>query len=113
MNHYHVPCLDPADREPLCRFPNDVPIAGEPPEVYAAVEAYHEWLLASNLPKLFFWAHPGLVIPEDVARWYTQNLRNIRSVDLGPSLHYVQEDDPHGIGREIVAWLPGLGVGVA
>ncbi len=113
MSHYRAPFLDPADRELLYRFPNDAPIAGEPPEVYARVEAYHDWLLASDLPKLLFHAQPGTVITADVAAWYTTHLRNSRTVDLGPGLHYVQEDNPHGIGREIAAWLPGLGVGVS
>ena len=33
MDHYRAPFLDPADREPLYRFPNDAPIAGDPAEV--------------------------------------------------------------------------------
>ena len=112
MSRYRAPFLDPASREPLYRFANEVPIAGEPADVYARVDAYHDWLLASDLPKLFFWSHPGQVIPEDLAAWYTQRLRNTRSVDLGQGLHYVQEDNPHLIGSEIAAWLPGLVVGV-
>jgi len=109
MNHYRAPFLDPATREPLYRFPNDAPIAGEPAEVYSRVEAYHEWLLATDLPKLLFSAQPGVVITEDVARWYTENLRSVRHVDIGPGLHYLQEDNPHLIGSEIAAWLPSLG----
>ena len=113
MGRYRAPFLDPATREPLYRFANEVPIAGEPADVYARVEAYHDWLLGSDLPKLFFWSHPGQVIPEELAAWYAQHLPNTRSVDLGPGLHYVQEDNPHLIGRELAAWLPGLAVGVA
>ncbi len=113
MSHYRAPFLNPADREILYRFPNDAPIADEPPEVYAQVEAYHDWLLASDLPKLLFHAQPGTVITADVAAWYTERLRNSRTVNLGPGLHYMQEDNPHGIGREIAAWLPGLGLGVS
>ena len=106
MSHYRAPFLDPADREILYRFPNDAPIAGEPPDVYALVEAYHDWLLASDVPKLLFHAQPGVVITVDVAEWYTKHLRKLHIVDLGPGLHYVQEDNPHEIGREIAAWLP-------
>ena len=58
MDYYRAPFLQPASREPLYRFTNDAPIAGEPAEVYSKVEAYHEWLLANDLPKLLFTAQP-------------------------------------------------------
>ena len=112
MSHYRAPFLDPASREPLYRFPNDAPIAGEPAEVYSRVEAYHEWLLANDLPKLLFSAYPGVVITAEKAKWYAEHLRNSRSVDLGPGLHFLQEDNPHLIGSEVAAWLPSLGVGI-
>ena len=113
MTHYRAPFVDPASREPLYRFPNDAPIAGDPPDVAKIVEAYHEWLLANDLPKLLFWGHPGVIINEVLAKWYTEHLRNSRTVDLGPGLHYVQEDNPHLIGSEVAAWLPSLGIGVS
>ena len=106
MTRYRAPFLEPASREPLYRFPNEFPIAGEPPDVYAWAETYHAWLLASELPKLFFWAAPGGLILEEKARWYARTLRNVRTVELGAGRHFVQEDQPHRIGREIAAWLP-------
>ena len=113
MNHYRAPFLEPSSREPLYRFPNDVPIAGEPAEVYSRVEAANEWLLANDLPKLLFAAQPGIIVTEDVAKWYTERLHNSLTVDLGPGLHYVQEDNPHLIGSEVAAWLPSLGIGIS
>ncbi len=113
MNHYRAPFVDPASREPLYRWPNDAPIAGEPADVDRVLDAAHGWLLANDLPKLLFWGRPGVIITEDLAAWYTEHLHNSRTVDLGPGLHYLQEDNPHQIGREIAAWLPGLGVGVS
>ncbi|KAK3629128.1 hypothetical protein LTR56_018249 [Elasticomyces elasticus] len=105
MGHYRAPFLRREDREPLYRFPNSLPIAGEPHGVHLAVEAYHEWLLASRVEKLFFWGSPGALILEKDAKFYRENLLNCRSVDVGHGLHYIQEDHPHLIGRAIGEWL--------
>jgi len=35
-------------------------------------------------------------------------MRALTSVDIGPGLHFVQEDRPHEIGRAIRAWYEGL-----
>ncbi|KAK5723004.1 hypothetical protein LTR17_014054 [Elasticomyces elasticus] len=105
MDHYRAPFLRPEDREPLYRFPNSLPIAGEPHNVNLAVEAYHEWLLASPVRKLFFWASPGALVLEKDAMFYREKLLNCQSVHVGCGLHYIQEDHPHLIGRAIGEWL--------
>ncbi len=33
---------------------------------------------------------------------------NLKTVDIGPGLHFVQEDNPHEIGRELAKWYKGL-----
>ena len=35
-----------------------------------------------------------------------KKLKNTRAVYLGAAVHYVQEDHPHAIGRELADWLP-------
>jgi haloalkane dehalogenase len=50
MEEYRRPFLDPKDREPVYRFPNELPIAGTPHDVYAMAVAYHESLLATEMP---------------------------------------------------------------
>jgi len=59
MKEYRAPFLEPKHREPTWRFPNELPIAGEPVDVYAMATAYEQWLLETDLPKLFFWDSPG------------------------------------------------------
>ncbi len=108
MDAYRRPFLDPADREPVYRFPNELPIAGAPADVWAMAKAYDAWLLETETPKLLFWAEPGALISPSKAAWYTQRLKACRSVPLGAGVHYVQEDHPDVIGREIAAWLPTL-----
>jgi len=95
MAHYRAPYLDPSSREPLYRWANEVPIEGDPVDVS---EKYHAWLLESEVPKLFFWATPGVIIGEELAGWYRNTLKNTRSVGIGPGRHYLQEDNPSLIG---------------
>ncbi len=38
----------------------------------------------------------------------TSTLKNLKTVDIGPGLHFVQEDNPHEIGRELAKWYQGL-----
>ncbi|TLU70734.1 haloalkane dehalogenase [Lichenicoccus roseus] len=108
LDAYRRPFLDPASREPIWRFPNDLPIAGEPVDVYTMAVAYHDWLLETEVPKLFFWADPGALIPVERAAYYQTRLKACHSVALGEGIHYVQEDHPDLIGREIAGWLTNL-----
>src|SRR5262245_26752466 len=56
---YRAPFPTPQSRRPTWRFPNELPIAGEPADVYAALEAAHAALKSSRYPKLLFAADPG------------------------------------------------------
>ncbi len=69
-----------------------------------AVEAYNQKLRRSELPKLLFAADPGALMAAPVVEWAKQNLRNLSVVDIGPGIHFVQEDNPHLIGSELAAW---------
>jgi haloalkane dehalogenase len=71
-------------------------------------EAYHAWLLDTEIPKLFFWAEPGSIISTRRAEWLKSRLKTCRSVPLGPGRHFVQEDHADLIGQEIADWLPTL-----
>ena len=110
MAEYRRPFLDPKDREPIHRFPNELPIAGTPSDVYAMAMAYHDWLLETETPKIFFHATPGIFIPPARAAFYRGCLKSCRAVDLGEGYHYLQEDHPDTIGKEIAAWLSDKGL---
>jgi haloalkane dehalogenase len=109
MAEYRRPFLVPKDREPIYRFPNELPIAGTPSDVYAMAMAYHDWLLETETPKIFFHATPGIFIPPPRAAFYREHLKSCHTVDLGEGYHYLQEDHPDRIGQEIVMWLTKLG----
>ena len=107
MDAYRQPFLDAA-AQLIFQFPNALPIAGSPVDVYAMAVAYNGGPLETDTPKLFFWAEPGALISVELAAWYRERLKACRSVPLGPGVHYVQEDHPDAIGREIAAWLAEL-----
>jgi haloalkane dehalogenase len=41
-----------------------------------------------------FWAEPGRVSSVEKAKEIETGLKNVRSVDIGPGTHYLQEDNP-------------------
>ncbi|KAL6904135.1 putative hydrolase [Trichoderma evansii] len=106
MEVYRRPFLQPEWREPLFRLPNELPVEGQPENTWKIAQEYMAWLLASEIPKLFFWAKSGGIIWEDKAKELAEKLKNTRSVCVGEGIHYIQEDHPHTIGRELADWLP-------
>jgi haloalkane dehalogenase len=105
LDHYRRPFLDEASRTPLWRWPNEIPIAGAPADTHAVIEGYSAWLRSVCIPKLLLHADPGVLIPAPVVAWAEQHLPELTTVDLGPGIHYVQEDHPHAIGRAIADWI--------
>ena len=67
MDHYREPFKVPTSREPVYRWPNEIPVEGSLAHVAEIAEKYHEWLLSTELPALLFWANPGGLIPEKAA----------------------------------------------
>ena len=108
MDAYRAPFPDEASRKPVWRWPNEIPIEGEPADVAEAVGAYSAWLQETEVPKLLFAATPGALIPAPVVEWARSALPNLEVVDLGEGIHYVQEDHPEEIGRGIARWLAEL-----
>lgn len=108
MDRYRQPYPDPASRKPTWRWPNEIPIDGEPADVVEAAQAYAEWLGKSDVPKLLLYAHPGAIMREPLVEWCRKNVRNLKTVDIGPGVHFVQEDRPHEIGEAIAEWYRGL-----
>jgi haloalkane dehalogenase len=105
MAVYRAPFMTSESRRPTWRFPNELPIAGEPADVYATMEKAHAALAATMYPKLLFAGDPGALVPTAVAEDLARKLHNCRLVKLGSGLHYLQEDHPAIIAREVVAFI--------
>ena len=108
MDAYRAPFPTPQSRIPVWRFPNELPIAGEPTDVYATMEEAHKALAKSEYPKLLFVGNPGALISPEFARTFVQGLKHCRLVELISGLHYLQEDHPDVIGANIKEWLVEL-----
>jgi haloalkane dehalogenase len=104
MNHYREPFKEASSRKPIWRWPNELPIEGEPADVVETVETYNRWLQRTDLPKLLFYGNPGALIKAPVLEWCSQNLKYLRTVDIGRGIHYLQEDNPRLIGLELANW---------
>jgi len=101
MQVYRAPFPTPRSRLPTWRFPNELPIAGEPRDVHATLERAHEALASSPYPKLLFAADPGGLVSPAFARDFARGLHECRLVELGAGIHYLQEDHPDAIGTEV------------
>ena len=110
MSVYRAPFPTPESRRPTWRFPNEIPIAGEPPDVYSSLEKAHEVLAQSTYPKLLFAGDPGAIVSPAMAQSVVKELKNCRLVQLGSGLHFLQEDHPDVIGANIKEWLLELGI---
>ena len=108
MDAYRAPFPDEASRKPVWRWPNEIPIEGEPADVAEIVGAYNRWLQETQLPKLLFYAEPGALVPPPMVEWARSALSNLQTVDLGNGIHYLQEDHPDAIGREVARWVAAL-----
>lgn len=103
-DRYREPFPTVASRKPVRRWPREIPIGGTPADVTEVVEQYGAWFQASGIPKLLFYGTPGGIIPPRMVEWCRANLPNLQVVDLGPGIHFLQEDNPHRIGRELARW---------
>jgi haloalkane dehalogenase len=110
MSVYRAPFPTPASRRPTWRFPNELPIAGEPTDVYSTIEEAHRALAQSSYPKLLFVGNPGALISPAFAESFARELKNCRVVQLSSGLHYLQEDHPDVIGANIKEWLFESGI---
>jgi haloalkane dehalogenase len=110
MAAYRAPFPTPASRKPVLRFPRELPIAGEPQDVYTMIEQDHAALRTSEYPKLMFCGDPGALISPAAAEAYAARLRNCRLIKLGAGTHYLQEDHPDAIGRALSAWIADIAV---
>ncbi len=108
MDAYRAPFVDPASREPLFVWPNQIPIEGIPADTTARVQAYGDWLMQTDLPKLHVTVSPGILNPPELVDFLTANLSNYETAYVGVGTHFIQEDHPDLIGHAIADWVRRL-----
>lgn len=108
MAAYRAPFPTPESRRPTLMLPRELPIAGEPADVYQALELAHAALAASTYPKLLFVGEPGALVSPAFASDFAAKLQHCAVIRLGPGQHYLQEDHPEAIGRSVAGWIAGV-----
>jgi haloalkane dehalogenase len=108
MAVYRAPFTKRGSRYPIWRLPNELPIAGEPADVYTALERAHTALIASHYPKLLFVGNPGALVSPAFAEQFAARLKNCEVMHLGAGAHYLQEDHPEAIGRGVAEWIASV-----
>ena len=107
MAVYRRPYREPGEsRRPTLTWPREIPVAGQPADVVAIVDAYARWLGQSPIPKLFVNADPGIILT-GAQREFCRAWPNQREVTVKGS-HFIQEDSPVEIGRAIADFLGGI-----
>jgi len=108
MAEYRRPFAEPGEgRRPTLTWPREIPIEGNPTDVTEIVTAYADWLLTSNVPKLFLKAEPGGILAGGAVLDLARRLPAQTEVTVA-GIHFVQEDSPDEIGRAIADWMKAL-----
>ena len=108
MAYYRAPYETRDSRRPTLQWPREIPIDGEPSDVHELVSANAEWLQKADVPKLLCYAEPGAIM-RNLVGWCQENVANLRSVNVGAGVHFIQEDQPDAIGRAIAEWMRKTG----
>ena len=112
---YAAPWTDPQRRRVLQAVPLDLPIMGQPADNQATFEKFGNYLATSQVPKLLIHAEPGVLVqnvaPPGAPKTMLEivsSFPNSQVVNVGPGLHFLQEDHPHEVGRAISDFLDAL-----
>jgi len=99
-SHWRIPG---EARRPMLTWSRELPIAGEPADVVAVVDAYAQWLSTSPIPKLFINGDPsGFLIGQQ--REFCRAFPNQEEVTV-QGAHFLQEDAPDEVGRAISRFI--------
>lgn len=93
-------------RRPTLTWPRQIPIDGEPKDVFDIVTHYADWLQSCDVPKLFINAEPGAILT-GAQREFCRRFKNQSEVTV-PGVHFIQEDSPADIAAAISDWLQTL-----
>jgi haloalkane dehalogenase len=108
MAEYRRAFAEPGEpRRPTVTWPREIPIDGEPADVAEIVQAYAEWLVTSEVPKLFVNADPGSILI-GAQREFCRTWPNQTEVTVA-GIHFVQEDSAEQIGQALAAWRSTTG----
>ena len=106
-NKYLDPFKDKGEgRRPTLSWPRNIPLDGEPKDVYLEMSQNAKFHKNSQIPKLFINAEPGFLLVgtqrDEVRKW-----KNLTEVTV-KGKHFIQEDSPEEITKNIKIFLNNL-----
>ena len=106
-NKYLDPFKDKGEgRRPTLSWPRNIPLDGEPKDVYLEMSQNAKFHKNSQIPKLFINAEPGFLLVgsqrDEVRKW-----KNLTEVTV-KGKHFIQEDSPEEITKNIMTFLNDL-----
>ncbi|MEM3087246.1 MAG: alpha/beta fold hydrolase [Halobacteria archaeon] len=105
MDAYRAPFPTPESRAGVLAFPRLIPMAsGE--EAWPVIVKVDDSLgKIADRPALILWGGRDLVFPVSVAERFQERLPSAKKVVFPEAGHFLQEDVPEGIAKEMVAFL--------
>ena len=104
LAHYKAPYPTIASRKPVRVWPTQLPIDGKPKHIHHKQMAWIKWFSETSIPKLFLHAEPGAILTDKELPYVREAFSHMKEVNIGPGKHFIQEDNPHRIGKEIATW---------
>jgi haloalkane dehalogenase len=105
MKHYREPFPTVESRKPIRRFPEMLPLDPKVEgDVYTVIQKLENALSEFKFPMLLIKGSPGALISESRVKWLKEKIPDLVVRDIGPCIHYLQEDNPEGIGNCILEW---------
>lgn len=106
LSAYREPYPDQASRIPLLQWARQIPVAGEPADIAATVQANIDFLSTTALPVALVHADPGVLVTPDTVRWFRRSAPHARTVDVGgPAGHFLPEDRPEHLAAALLEWV--------
>jgi haloalkane dehalogenase len=107
MEAYRAPFPDYWSRVGTLAFPRDIPLTERDPSA-PAMRGIHEGLEGIGVPKLLIWGMRDRVFRPVFLEQWRELFADARVVELEDASHYLVEDQPEPIAREIADFLAGL-----
>ena len=89
-------------------WPKEIPFEGISANNYDAISAYSQWLEKTSTPKLLLYAKPGMIVKKKEVERIQRDYKELEAVYVGKGKHYIQEDQPHEIGKALNSWAQRL-----
>ena len=102
--NYRKPFPTVRSRFPIYVWPNELPVEGRENETFHAIKKIERTLHEFSFPMLLFTCNPGGVIRTERVKWLREQIQDLTVEDLGPGIHYVQENNPWDISRGLLDW---------